>query len=101
MEDRERPIGVFDSGVGGISVLKELYKIMPEENYIYFGDSRNAPYGTKPLEEIRRLTIANVEQLLTQGQKALLSHVILQLRRQYVFCGKCIRPCLWLELNRR
>lgn len=71
MEDRERPIGVFDSGVGGISVLKELYKIMPEENYIYFGDSRNAPYGTKPLEEIRRLTIANVEQLLTQGAKGI------------------------------
>lgn len=71
MEDRDRPIGVFDSGVGGISVLKELYKIMPEENYIYFGDSRNAPYGTKPLEEIRRLTIANVEQLLTQGAKGI------------------------------
>lgn len=71
MEDRERPIGVFDSGVGGISVLKELYKIMPEENYIYFGDSRNAPYGTKPLEEIRRLTIANVEQLLMQGAKGI------------------------------
>lgn len=71
MKDRERPIGVFDSGVGGISVLKELYKIMPEENYIYFGDSRNAPYGTKPLEEIRKLTIANVEQLLDQGAKGI------------------------------
>lgn len=71
MEDRERPIGVFDSGVGGISVLKELYKIMPEENYIYFGDSKNAPYGTKPLEEIRRLTIANVGRLLNQGAKGI------------------------------
>ena len=64
MEKKEHPmsdcpIGVFDSGLGGISVLRELYQIMPEENYIYFGDSKHAPYGTKPLEEIRRLTIAD------------------------------------------
>ena len=55
MNVNEQPIGVFDSGMGGISVLKELYKIMPEEDYIYFGDSINAPYGTKSLEEIRRI----------------------------------------------
>ena len=67
----DRPIGVFDSGMGGISVLKELYKIMPQEQYIYFGDSKNAPYGTRPLEEIRRLTIANVELLLEQGAKGI------------------------------
>ncbi|MDE7312808.1 MAG: glutamate racemase [Eubacterium sp.] len=66
-----QPIGVFDSGIGGISVLKELYKIMPGEHYIYFGDSQNAPYGTRPLEEIRRLTIANVEFLLKQGAKGI------------------------------
>ena len=51
------PIGVFDSGMGGISVLRELVKVMPEEDYIYFGDSANAPYGTKPTEVIRELTI--------------------------------------------
>ena len=51
MNVNEQPIGVFDSGMGGISVLKELYKIMPEEDYIYFGDSINAPYGTKSLED--------------------------------------------------
>ena len=66
-----QPIGVFDSGVGGISVLKELYKVMPQENYIYFGDSQNAPYGTRPLEEIRSLTIANVELLLKQEAKGI------------------------------
>ncbi len=71
MNEKERPIGVFDSGVGGISVLKELYKVMPQEDYIYFGDSRNAPYGTKPLEEIRKLTISNVQQLLSQGAKGI------------------------------
>ena len=65
------PIGVFDSGMGGISVLKELYKIMPQEDYIYFGDSRNAPYGTRPVEEIREMTIANVQLLLGQGAKGI------------------------------
>ena len=58
MENRE-PIGVFDSGVGGISLLRELVKIMPNENYLYLGDSQNAPYGTKSLEEVRRLTLEN------------------------------------------
>lgn len=67
----DRPIGVFDSGMGGISVLKELYKIMPQEQYIYFGDSKNAPYGTRSPEEIRELTIANVEFLLDQGAKGI------------------------------
>ena len=47
---QECPIGVFDSGVGGISVLRELVAQMPNENYIFFGDSKNAPYGTKTLE---------------------------------------------------
>ena len=47
---RENPIAVFDSGVGGISVLRELIRIMPEEDFIYFGDSKNAPYGTKDNE---------------------------------------------------
>lgn len=65
------PIGVFDSGMGGISVLKELYKVMPQEDYIYFGDSRNAPYGTRPVEEIRAMTVANVQLLLGQGAKGI------------------------------
>ena len=56
---KNSPIGVFDSGVGGISVLKELAKLMPNENFIYFGDSYNAPYGTKSLEEIKELTVKN------------------------------------------
>ncbi len=47
-----RPIGIFDSGVGGVSVLRELVSLMPEENFIYLGDSKNAPYGTKSHNEI-------------------------------------------------
>ena len=70
MENRE-PIGVFDSGVGGISVLRELVKVMPNENYLYLGDSEHAPYGTKSLEEVRALTISNVEKLLEKGAKSI------------------------------
>lgn len=66
-----QPIGVFDSGVGGISVLRELIRIMPNENYIYLGDSKNAPYGTKSLEEVRRLSFANAQHLLAEGAKGL------------------------------
>ena len=49
---KQQPIAVFDSGMGGISVLRELVSVMPNENYIYFGDSKNAPYGTKSKEEV-------------------------------------------------
>ena len=45
-------IAVFDSGVGGISVLKELVKVLPNENFLFYGDSKNAPYGTKTLDEV-------------------------------------------------
>ena len=66
----ERPIGVFDSGAGGISVLKELYALMGNENYIYLGDSLNAPYGSKGVDEIKELTVKNVEKLISLGAKA-------------------------------
>lgn len=69
--DKKAPIGVFDSGVGGISVLRELIKIMPKEDYLYLGDSIHAPYGTKTLEEARALTIENVNTLLDQGAKSI------------------------------
>lgn len=70
MEQTDRPIGVFDSGVGGISVLRELVRLMPQENYIFYGDSRNAPYGSKTLEEVRFLTEEKVVYLLEQDVKA-------------------------------
>ena len=63
MDEMQRPIGVFDSGVGGISVLRELVALMPNENFIFYGDSKNAPYGTKTLEEVRKLTLADAEYL--------------------------------------
>lgn len=54
---KDAPIGVFDSGMGGISVLRELVKIMPNEDYIFFGDSANAPYGIKTVEEVQKLSL--------------------------------------------
>lgn len=66
-----RPIGVFDSGVGGISVLSELVRLMPNENYIYFGDSANAPYGIKPLEQVAALTTHTADMLVARGCKCL------------------------------
>ena len=65
------PIGVFDSGVGGISVLRILRHDMPNENYIFFGDSIHAPYGDKPEERIREMSDANVQFLLAHGCKAI------------------------------
>lgn len=60
------PIAVFDSGMGGISVLKEMVRLMPEEDFVYFGDSKNAPYGTKTLEQVRSLTLSNIAYLLKE-----------------------------------
>ena len=71
MYDKNAPIGVFDSGVGGISVLRHLVREMPEERFLYFGDSANAPYGTRPTEEIKELTFRAARHLMDQGCKAL------------------------------
>ena len=67
MEQREQPIGVFDSGLGGISVLRACTALLPQEDFLFFGDSANAPYGEKSLAQVRRLTIAAVDRLLAQG----------------------------------
>lgn len=70
-EKTERPIGVFDSGLGGISVLRELYQIMPNEDYIFFGDSKNAPYGTKSVEQVCNLSEKIVQDLIKRDVKAI------------------------------
>ena len=64
-------IAVFDSGVGGISVLRHLVRLMPKERYLYFGDSANAPYGTKTKAQVKALTFAAAERLMQRGIKAL------------------------------
>ncbi len=65
------PIGVFDSGVGGLSVLREIRRELPHENLIYVADSGHAPYGDKPAEQIEARAIAIVEFLLDQRAKAI------------------------------
>ncbi|MGN0467082.1 MAG: glutamate racemase [Lachnospiraceae bacterium] len=71
MECDKRPVAVFDSGLGGISVLREMVKLLPNEDYLYFGDTKHAPYGTKTKEEVRILSENNVEMLLKKGAKAI------------------------------
>ena len=66
MYTKEDYIAVFDSGVGGISVLRQLRKLMPEEKYVYLGDSANAPYGSRPTEEVRQLSLAAAKKLTTE-----------------------------------
>lgn len=69
MNNKEKPIGFFDSGVGGISVLKESLRVLPNEDFVYFGDSLNAPYGTKDVNEVKKLTFNAVDFLLDKGAK--------------------------------
>lgn len=73
MSDRHdpRPIGVFDSGVGGLTVLAELRRRLPDEGTIYLGDNARAPYGPRPADEVRRFTLEAVDWLLGQDVKLL------------------------------
>lgn len=66
---KNRPIGIFDSGVGGSSIWQEIHKLLPFENTIYLADSKNAPYGNKSEAEITDLSIKNTEKLLEQDCK--------------------------------
>lgn len=102
-------IAVFDSGVGGISVLGELRRLLPGERYLYFGDSANAPYGTRPTAEVQALTFAAVERLLWETPlKALViacntatAAAVAALRRKYpelIIIG--IEPALKLAASR-
>lgn len=85
----DSPIGVFDSGVGGVSVLRDMVRLLPRERFIYYGDNKNAPYGTRSEEEIRALAMNVTSELLKYGIKALVvacntatSAAIVQLREK-------------------
>ena len=56
-DEMDKRIGVFDSGVGGLTVLKSLVEKMPHENFYYFGDTKNVPYGPRTPEDIENLTV--------------------------------------------
>ncbi len=90
MYNNQSPIGVFDSGLGGLSVLTELNKLMPYENYLYLGDSANAPYGSKSSTEIEELVLINAAKLMKENCKCLViacntatAAAILKLRQLY------------------
>ena len=67
-----KPIGLFDSGIGGLSVLKELINILPNEDYIYLGDTQNFPYGNKSKEAIIELAKKNIEFLISKNVKLII-----------------------------
>lgn len=69
MTTTNSPIGIFDSGIGGTSIWKEIVALLPNENTIYLSDSKNAPYGEKSKEEIISLSIKNTEFLIKKGCK--------------------------------
>ena len=87
---KNNPIGLFDSGIGGTSIWKEIHKLLPFENSIYLADSKNAPYGLKSKEEIIELSKKNVELLLNKNCKIIVvacntatTNAIKELRASY------------------
>ena len=66
-----KPIGIFDSGVGGLTVVKEVCKKLPHENIIYLGDTARVPYGTRSAQTVQKYAISNTDFLLTQDIKLL------------------------------
>ena len=108
MNTRQDYIAVLDSGLGGLSVLRHLRRLMPGERFLYFGDSGNAPYGTKSRQEVEALTLSAAEMLMQRGLKALVvacntatSAAIDTLRKKYpemIVVG--IEPALKLAADR-
>lgn len=90
MDKSTNPIGLFDSGIGGTSIWKEIHSLLPNENTIYLADSKNAPYGQKSKEEIIALSCKNTEYLLEQNAKLIVvacntatTNAIKELRERY------------------
>ncbi|WP_026711729.1 glutamate racemase [Flavobacterium filum] len=86
----DNPIGLFDSGIGGTSIWKEIHQLLPHENTIYLADSKNAPYGLKSKEEIIALSCKNTELLLEMNAKVIVvacntatTNAIKELRAKY------------------
>ena len=87
---RSRPIGIFDSGLGGLTVLKEVKKILPSEDIIYFGDTARVPYGTKSRETVVKFSVQNADFLVSLDIKMIIvacntssSFSLPTLRRRY------------------
>lgn len=108
MNTKQDYIAVLDSGLGGLSVLRHLRRLMPGERFLYYGDSAHAPYGTRTRQEVEDLTLRAVEDLMPRGLKALVvacntatSAAIETLRKKYpdlIVVG--IEPALKLAADR-
>src|SRR5690554_6116570 len=99
--DKNNPIGVFDSGVGGSSIWKEIHRLLPLENIVYLADSKNAPYGNKTSEEITTLSLKNTKKLLEFQCKIIVvacntatTNAISTLREKYVLPIIGIEPAI-------
>ena len=68
-----RPIGVFDSGLGGLTAVQALRELLPDENIIYFGDTARMPYGTKTVKQLRQMALQDMELLAERGVKAIIA----------------------------
>ena len=68
-----RPIGVFDSGLGGLTAVRALRELLPEENIIYFADSGRVPYGKRPVEQLRRMAVQDLDFVSSRGAKAIIA----------------------------
>ena len=97
----KQPIGLFDSGIGGTSIWKEVIKLLPYENTIYLADSKNAPYGEKSSEEILALAVKNTELLISKGCKLIIiacntatTNAIDYLRKHYTIPFIGIEPAI-------
>jgi glutamate racemase len=101
MKSNNLPIGIFDSGIGGTSIWKEIKALLPKENTIYLSDSKNAPYGEKSTQEIIDLSIKNTEFLLQQNCKLIVvacntatTNAIKILRKKYTVPFIGIEPAI-------
>lgn len=101
METNNRPIGFFDSGVGGISVLREAVRLLPNEHFIYYGDDANAPYGVRSENEIRSLALASTDLLLERNVKCVVvacntatSIAVHDMRQRYTVPVVSIEPAV-------
>ncbi|MBY8963238.1 glutamate racemase [Flavobacterium sp. D11R37] len=101
MDSSKNPIGLFDSGIGGTSIWREINNLLPNEDTIYLADSKNAPYGQKSKEEILHLSIKNTEFLLEQNCKLIVvacntatTNAIKELREKYSIPFIGIEPAI-------
>lgn len=97
----KQPIGIFDSGIGGTSIWKEINALLPNENTMYLADSKHAPYGLKPIETIIDLSIKNAEYLIKKNCKIIVvacntatTNAISKLREKYTIPIIGIEPAI-------